>query len=344
VLVGGAAVAAVVGRTLQQRLGAAASRAAVVLPRARSPLPPLPTGVDLGIDGATPFVTPNDRFYRIDTALVVPQVLAEDWELRVHGLVERELRLSFAELLARPLVDADITLSCVSNEVGGDLVGNARWRGVRLAQLLEESGVREDATQVVGRSADGFTNGFPLEVVDDGRDALVAVGMNGEPLPIDHGFPVRLVVPGLYGYVSATKWLVEIELTTLDAFDGYWVRRGWAKEAPVKTQSRIDVPKDGARLAPGRRAVAGVAWAPVRGVDRVEVQVDDGPWHETRLADAPGRATWRQWVHHWEATPGRHQLRVRATDGDGRTQTSERVPPIPDGATGWHSVDVEVEP
>nr|MBA3302432.1 molybdopterin-dependent oxidoreductase [Acidimicrobiia bacterium] len=328
---------------LQSRLGAVASRAGVVLPRAAAPLPPLADGVDLAIDGLSPFVTPNDGFYRIDTALFVPQVIAEDWELRVHGMVERELRLSYAELLARPLVEADITLSCVSNEVGGDLVGNARWQGVRLADLLAEAGVRDGATQLVGRSVDGFTNGFPTEVALDGRDALVAVGMNGEPLPIKHGFPVRLVVPGLYGYVSATKWLAEIELTTLDAFDGYWIRRGWSKDAPVKTQSRIDVPGGGGRLSPGRQPVAGVAWAPTRAVERVEVQVDDEPWVEARLAEVPGDATWRQWVHQWDATPGTHRIRSRATDGRGATQPEERVPPIPDGATGWHAIEVVVE-
>jgi len=343
VLTGSAVVAASVGRALQSRLGAVASRAGVVLPRAAAPLPPLADGVDLAIDGLSPFVTPNGDFYRIDTALFIPQVIAEDWELRIHGMVERELRLSYADLLARPLVEADVTLSCVSNEVGGDLVGNARWQGVRLAELLAEAGVQDGATQVVGRSVDGFTNGFPTELALDGRDALVAVGMNGEPLPIQHGFPVRLVVPGLYGYVSATKWLAEIELSTLDGFDGYWIRRGWSKDAPVKTQSRIDVPRAGSRMSPGRQPVAGVAWAPTRAIDRVEVQVDDGPWADARLAEVPGDTTWRQWVHQWDATPGPHRIRSRATDGDGATQPEERVPPIPDGATGWHTVEVFVE-
>jgi DMSO/TMAO reductase YedYZ molybdopterin-dependent catalytic subunit len=298
----------------------------------------VPAGADLGIDGVSPFVTPNGDFYRIDTALIVPQVRTDGWTLRVHGMVDRELELTFDDLLARQLVEADVTLACVSNEVGGDLIGNARWLGVRLDELLREAGVRRGATQVVPRSSDGFAAGFPTEVALDGRDALVAVGMNGEALPLRHGFPARLVVPGLYGYVSATKWLTEIELTTWDAFDSYWVRRGWAKEAPIKTQSRIDTPRSGASLRPGRVAVAGVAWAQGRGVEAVEVRVDDGPWQPARLATAVGADTWRQWVHEWDATPGRHTITARATDGTGAVQTSERAEPIPDGASGWHSI------
>jgi DMSO/TMAO reductase YedYZ molybdopterin-dependent catalytic subunit len=342
--VGAVAVSAgAVGRYLQGQAGAAASRAAVVLPRARRRLPRIPAGADLRIDGVAPFVTPNRDFYRIDTALLVPQVRTEGWTLRVHGMVDRELELSFDELLARDLVEADVTLACVSNEVGGDLVGNARWLGARLDQLLREAGVQRGATQVVPRSADGFAAGFPTEVALDGRDALVAVGMNGEPLPLEHGFPARLVVPGLYGYVSATKWLTEIELTRLEDFDSYWVRRGWAKEAPVRTQSRIDTPRSGASLRAGRVPVAGVAWAQARGgVRAVEVRVDDGPWRAARLGTGVGDDTWRQWVHEWDAEEGEHTLAVRATDGEGKTQTEEREAPIPSGATGWHTVEVSV--
>jgi DMSO/TMAO reductase YedYZ molybdopterin-dependent catalytic subunit len=315
----------------------------VLLPAAETTLAPLPAGVDLGIDGLSPFTTPNLAFYRIDTALVVPQIQAEDWSLRIHGMVDRELRLTYDELLARPMIETDVTMTCVSNEVGGGLVGNARWQGVRLADLLDEVGVQDGATQIVGRSADGWTNGFPTANATDGRDAIVAVAMNGEPLPIEHGFPARIVVPGLYGYVSATKWVTELELTGFDDFDGYWVRRGWAKEAPIRTQSRIDTPKGLARIAPGRTAVAGVAWAQLRGVDKVEVRVDDGPWVEARLAEVPSDATWRQWVHEWDATPGRHTITTRATDGTGETQPEERMAPIPSGATGWHNVVVSVE-
>jgi DMSO/TMAO reductase YedYZ molybdopterin-dependent catalytic subunit len=337
-----AAGAGAVGRYLQRSGGAAASRAAVVLPRPRRPLSPVPAGADLDVDGLSPFVTPNGDFYRIDTALLVPQVRTEGWTLRVHGMVDRELELTFDQLLDRDLVEADITLTCVSNEVGGDLVSNARWLGARLDDLLREAGVQRDATQVVPRSADGFAAGFPTEVAMDGRPALVAVGMNGEPLPLKHGFPARLVVPGLYGYVSATKWLTEIELTRLEDFDSYWVHRGWAKEAPIKTQSRIDTPGSGASLRAGRVPVAGVAWAQTRGIRRVEVRVDDGPWRATRLGAGASDDTWRQWVLEWDADPGDHTLSVRATDREGGTQPEDREPPIPDGATGWHTIDVSV--
>jgi DMSO/TMAO reductase YedYZ molybdopterin-dependent catalytic subunit len=316
--------------------------ASTVLARPRRPLPPLPAAADLGIEGLPPFQTPNADFYRIDTALTVPQVDPATWRLRVTGMVDRELELTFDDLLGRPLVEADVTLTCVSNEVGGGLIGNARWLGARLADLLEEAGVQPGATQLVGRSVDGFTVGFPTEVALDGREALVAVGMNGEPLPIEHGFPARLVVPGLYGYVSATKWLAEIELTTWEAFDAYWVPRGWAKEGPIKTQSRIDVPASLAAVPAGPTAVAGVAWAPTRGIERVEVQVDDGRWAPARLAAPVGEDTWRQWVYEWDATPGGHTLRVRATDGTGQLQTEERAEPIPDGASGWHTIQVRV--
>jgi len=331
------------GRFLQASASAVAARAAVMLPRAARRQPPLPDGVDLGIDGVVPYTTPNRDFYRIDTAIIVPQVKTEGWSLRIHGMVDRELELTFDELLDRDLVEADITMTCVSNQVGGDLVGNARWLGVRLKELLEEAGVQEGATQVVPRSVDGYAAGFPTEAAMDGREALVAVGMNGEPLPLEHGFPARLVVPGLYGYVSATKWLKEIELTTLEGFDSYWVNRGWAKEAPIKTASRIDTPRGFARVRPGRVPVAGVAWAQGRGVGRVEVQVDDEPWQRARLGAGVGDDTWRQWVYEWDATPGSHSLTVRATDSRGDTQVEERMEPIPDGATGWHSVQVTVE-
>jgi DMSO/TMAO reductase YedYZ molybdopterin-dependent catalytic subunit len=312
------------------------------LPAAAKPAPPVPAGGDLGIDGLSPYLTPNADFYRIDTALQVPQVDVADWRLSITGMVDRPLTFTFGDLLREDLVEADITLACVSNEVGGDLVGNARWLGVRLDRLLERAGVQDGATQLVGRAVDGFTVGFPTELARDGRDALVAIGMNGEPLPVEHGFPARLVVPGLYGYVSATKWLSEIELTTLDAFDAYWIPRGWAKEAPIKTQSRIDVPAPLSPVSPGRRAIAGVAWAQTRGIEAVEVQIDGGEWTPARLADDTGPDTWRQWVLDWDATPGQHTLRVRATDGTGELQTEERAEPIPDGASGWHAVQVRV--
>ncbi len=274
----GAVVMVGAGRWLRQRGVATTERLRVMLPSASRPLPPVPAAADLGVPGAVPFITPNADFFRIDTALTLPQVDPRDWTLTVKGRVDRELTLTYEQLLERPMVESDITLSCVSNEVGGDLVGNARWLGCRLDDLLTEAGIDPSADQIVGRSVDGFTAGFPTALLD-GRDALVAVGMNGEPLPIRHGFPARLVVPGVYGYVSATKWLSEIELTRFDEFEGYWIPRGWSVEGPIKTQSRIDTPARAATVDVGRPTpIAGVAWAPVRGIERVEVQIDDGDW------------------------------------------------------------------
>ncbi|MGW0753919.1 molybdopterin-dependent oxidoreductase [Streptomyces sp. NPDC002587] len=346
------AAAGLVGRRLGAygSAGATASRARFRLPRPAVPAPPVPAGADLRVPGLSPFITPNQDFYRVDTALVVPRVDADTWRLRIHGEgVTQPLTLGLRELLARPLVEHDITLCCVSNEVGGPYAGNARWLGVRLADLLREAGVRPPsqggpADQLVSRSVDGMTLGTPVETVMDGRDALLAVGMNGEPLPFAHGFPVRMVVPGLYGYVSACKWLSELRLTTFAAYDAYWVRRSWAAMGPVKTQSRIDTPRTSAILVPGPVAVAGVAWAQHRGIARVEVRVDGGPWHEARLGTSDGADTWRQWVWPWQATAGRHTLEVRATDGTGTPQTGERTGTLPDGATGWHALTVRVGP
>lgn len=339
------------GRTLNASRGrnAVASRGEVVLPAPASPAPPVPEGAQVRIPGVSPFVTPNRSFYRVDTALVVPKVDATAWRLRIHGKgVTRPLTLSFGDLLRREPIERDITLTCVSNEVGGPYVGNARWIGVRLAELLADCGVRPPskggpADQLVARSVDGMTIGSPVEEVMDGRDALLALGMNGRPLPFAHGFPVRMVVPGLYGYVSACKWIEDIELTTFDAYDSYWVKRGWARRAPVKTQSRIDTPKPFARPKAGTVMVAGVAWAQHRGIDKVELRVDDGPWQEARLAAEDSRDTWRQWSFPWQATKGGHTLTVRATDGDGHVQTARRTRTIPDGADGRHSVVVTVD-
>jgi DMSO/TMAO reductase YedYZ molybdopterin-dependent catalytic subunit len=345
VLVGTGAGA--LGRTIRSRFSAGESRAAVRLPRPAVPPPAVPAGVTVGVDGVAPFVTPNRDFYRIDTALTVPQVPTEGYELRVTGLVDRELRLSFEDLLTRDVVQHDITLTCVSNTVGGNLIGNARWTGVRLDELLAEAGVRAGADQVVGRSIDGYTCGFPLEAAVDGRAALVAFGMNGEPLPLEHGFPVRLIVPGLYGYVSATKWLVEIELTTFADFQQYWVPRGYAEEAPVKLMSRIDS-VDGlgtlARDVNGTVAIGGVAWAQTRGISAVEVQLDDGPWERCELGVALNDDTWRQWAYRWNPpAAGRASIRCRAIDGDGVIQTAERSEPLPNGASGHHQIVVFVE-
>ena len=335
--------AGTVGRLVSGRRGdVTASRAAVRLPEPASPAPAVPPGSELAIDGLTPFRTPNEDFYRVDTALVVPQVAAEGWTLRVHGMVDRELELTFDDLLARDLVERDITLTCVSNEVGGKYAGNARWLGAPLAGLLDEAGVRSGADMVLSTSSDGMTIGTPTAVVMDGRDALLAVGMNGDPLPAAHGFPCRMVVPGLYGYVSATKWLVDLELTRFADASAYWTDRGWAARGPIRTMSRIDTPRPFAKPAAGRVAVAGVAWAQHRGISKVEVRVDGGAWHQARLAEVPSTDTWRQWVWQWDATPGSHTLEVRATDSEGRTQPERRADPYPSGATGWHSTSVTV--
>jgi hypothetical protein len=268
--------------------------------------------------------------------------MAEDWRLRVHGMVERELTLDLEQLLARPLIERDITLTCVSNPVGGRYAGNARWIGAPLRPLLEEAGLDPRADQIVTRSVDGFTIGTPTAVAMDGRDAMLAVAMNGEPLPLVHGFPVRMLVPGLYGYVSATKWLTDIELSSFDAFDPYWVQRGWAERGPIKTMSRIDTPTSFLEVPAGEVPVAGVAWAQHVGIDRVELRVDTGEWHEAELAGEDGIDTWRQWVYRWPATSGEHRLQVRATDRTGAIQTDDRAEPFPDGATGHHTIVVRV--
>ncbi|MET7477028.1 molybdopterin-dependent oxidoreductase [Streptomyces sp. NPDC005648] len=339
--IGAAAVAVPGGRRLwAQRV--AAARDAVVLPAPSSPAPPLPAKASAGVPGVKPFVTRNADFYRIDTALTVPQMEPKDWRLRIHGRVRRPLTLTYEQLLAMPMVERYITLTCVSNEVGGELLGNARWLGVRIEDLLAEVEPDAGADQVVSRSVDGYTAGTPTAALRDGRDALLAVGMNGEPLPVEHGFPVRMVVPGLYGYVSATKWLTELELSSFSDFSAYWVRRGYAEQAPVKTQSRIDTPAAGRRLSRGQVMVAGVAWAQHRGVSAVEVRVDDGPWQPARLAAAASADTWRQWSWPWQATPGRHRLQVRATDSTGQVQSGKKHKPLPDGATGWHTIKVTV--
>lgn len=346
IVLGAAATAGGLGGAMlaERRTGAATSRARVRIPAASDPAPPLPAGADLRVPGLSPFVTPNHEFYRVDTALVPPQVRAETWTLELFGMVDRPRTITYDELLGMDLVERDLTLSCVSNEVGGRYVGNARWTGVLLAPLLEEAGLQAGSDQLVSRSIDGMTIGTPAAVVMDGRDAMLAVAMNGEPLPIEHGFPVRMIVPGLYGYVGATKWIVEIEATTFAAFDAYWTRRGWAEDpGPVETMSRIDTPRPLARMPTGPVVVAGVAWAQHRGIRRVEVRVDDGDWQEAELGAVPSVDTWRQWRWRWDATPGSHTLVVRATDGEGITQPEQRTPPFPDGATGWHSVVVTVE-
>ncbi|MEV6278217.1 molybdopterin-dependent oxidoreductase [Nocardia sp. NPDC051832] len=343
-ITGGLAVAAGVGGRLLglQRADVSAERAAVQLPQPSGPPISLAPEADLRIPGLAPYLTPNSSFYRIDTALTVPQVSIEDWSLRIHGMVDREITLSWADLANRTAVERLITLACVSNPIGGDLIGNALWRGYRLDELLAEAGPHPDADMVLSTSKDGWTCGTPLSALTDGRDSLLAVGMNGEPLPVSHGYPARLVVPGLYGYVSATKWVTELEVTRFDRATAYWTRRGWSAQGPIKTASRIDTPRNRARLTAGRIPIAGVAWAQHRGITAVEVQIDSGPWQPARLSAEQSIDTWRQWVYDWDATPGPHTLRARAFDNTGQPQTAEFQDVIPDGATGYPSVNVQV--
>ena len=343
-LTGGVAVLAVAGAAWGRALHH--SRAAVEAARRDLRLmlrrPVAPAGADLGVDGIVPWITDQDDFYLIDTAISKPQILPKDWELRINGMVDHELSLSYQDLLDRGLTEAWVTLCCVSNEVGGDLIGNARWAGVRIRDVLAEAGVQEGADAVKSTSSDGWTCGTPIEALTDDRNALFAMAMNGEPLTVEHGFPVRMVVPGLYGFVSATKWVVELEVTRFADFEAFWTRNGWAEQAEVKTQSRIDVPSDGDSLEAGLVAVGGIAWAQHRGITAVEVRVDDGPWEAADLGGEPTIDTWRQWVYRWNATAGDHQLQVRATDATGVPQTGDEVGVVPDGATGWHTIEVSV--
>ena len=340
----GAVAAGGLLKVLDRRAEVSAVRASLGLPTPVRLAPGDVRSASLGVRGISPVLTPNADFYRIDTALVVPQVDPRTFSLAVRGRVDRELALSYEQLLAMPQVEADITITCVSNEVGGDLVGTARWQGVLLRDVLAMAGVQPGATQVVGQSVDGFTAGFPTTVATDDRFAMIALGMNGEPLPIIHGFPARLIVPGLYGYVSATKWLKSITLTTLEEFDGFWIPRGWSKLGPIKIASRIDLPRSGSEVPAGPVTVGGMAWAPGlgRGVTAVEVRVDGGQWQPARLGGALSEDTWRQWTWTWPATPGLHLLEVRATDTTGEVQTERTAPVAPDGASGYHAVEVQV--
>jgi DMSO/TMAO reductase YedYZ molybdopterin-dependent catalytic subunit len=338
----GAVAVGVLGRALLERQRVAPVGSGPPIPPASVTVPALDATQNLAatIPDLTPIVMPNDSFYRIDTALLTPIVSTDGWTLRIHGLVDRETTLTWAQLIALPMFEQYVTISCVSNEVGGKLVGNAKWTGVRLRDVLDIAGVQAAATQLVGRSVDGFTAGMPTAwVMDTSREPMIALKMNDTPLPPVHGYPARLIVPGLYGYVSATKWLAELELTTLEAFDGYWVPLGWAKEAPILTQSRIDTPRGG--VSAGQVHVAGIAWAPDRGVSRVEVSID-GAWRDARLSAPISNTTWVQWVTDWAADPGDHVIQVRATDGTGTVQPEQPSPPAPDGARGWHTVNVSV--
>jgi len=337
-----AAAGSLVGRELITRHNVSAARAALRFPRPAVAAPPLPPGSNLNIPGLSSFITPDGSFYRVDTALLLPEVDPATWQLRIHGMVQREVTLTFDELLRRPLIEDYITLTCVSNPVGGPYVGNARWLGASLADLIRQARPLAGADQLLCTSVDGFTSGTPLQVVLDGRDALLTVAMNGQALPVEHGFPARMVVPGLYGYVSACKWVTDINVATFASAYAYWATRGWSQQGPIKTESRIDVPAGNAAISPGRAQVAGVAWAQHKGIAAVEVRVDRGPWQEARLAAVPDIDTWRQWVWEWDATPGNHLLEARATDATGYTQTAVVAQPPPNGASGYPSASVSV--
>ena len=335
---GGAALAGGGAQWLRRARAGVVSqtREALRLPAPADPAKPLPAGAGPG------FVTANKDFYRVDTALTVPRIDLDSWRLRIHGMVGNELELSFEDLLNRPLIERDITLNCVSNEVGGPYIGTARWLGVPLEPLLREAGLRPGADQLIARSAEGMTIGTPLDVLFDGREAMLAVGMNGEPLPLVNGFPVRMLTPGLYGYAGACKWLTELQVTTFADYDAYWVERGWATRGEVKTASRIDRPKPFARLTSGAQTISGVAWAQQRGIREVEISIDGGPWNPAELLPVPSIDTWVQWRYTWKASPGPHSIAVRATDATGAVQTEQRAKPFPDGATGWHTTTVTV--
>ncbi|WP_410588131.1 molybdopterin-dependent oxidoreductase [Amycolatopsis sp. lyj-23] len=338
-VVAGAGVAGLGGQLLAGSRDATASREAVgrLVPARTAPM--IPADADFAKLGTPPFLTRNADFYRVDTALTVPQVRTEDWSLRLHGLVDRERRYRYGDIRNRPLVERTITMTCVSNEVGGTYVSTANFIGVDLADLLEEAGVRPGAEQLFSSSVDGWTSGSPVAAaVDRSRGAMLAIGMNGEPLPLEHGFPARLVIPGLYGYVSATKWVTDLEVTTWSARQAYWLKRGWGREAPIKTESRIDTPKGFETVPSGKVRVAGIAWAQHTGIAKVELRMDNGPWREAVLSHEVNAETWRMWWLEFDLGPGGHQVVCRATDKSGYTQTEMRAGTVPDGATGWHSI------
>jgi len=340
-IVGAVSIAATgAAKLLAQKASVQVERIRIALPKPLKFLPKSPIDPAVTTPGLSPLFTPNRDFYRIDTALVTPNISTDDWSLEISGMVAHPKTLTYKELSARPVFELDDTIACVSNEVGGDLVGNARWLGVRLDDLIREVAPTADADQIMGYSDDGFAAGFPLAALD-GRDAMIAIGMNGEPLPLAHGFPARIIVPGLYGYVSATKWLTRIELTRFDIKHGYWITRGWPERAPIKTQSRIDTPKSGAELKPGALAIAGVAWAPTRGISKVEVKIGNDSWREATLGPEIAKTTWRQWWINWTPKPGGYVISVRATDGNGNLQSEANVPVEPNGAEGWHTINVQ---
>ncbi|WP_045821046.1 molybdopterin-dependent oxidoreductase [Williamsia herbipolensis] len=332
-----AGAVAFAGKKIAEAGDAIAERRKLKLPTPVSKAAPIPAGADLKVPGATPFVTSNSDFYRIDTALQVPNLKTADWQLRIHGMVENEMTLTWEDLMGMQAEEKVITLTCVSNQVGGILAGNATWIGYPIKSILERVGVKSDADMLFSTSVDGWTSGSPISALTDGRDAILAVAMNGQPLPLEHGYPVRQVVPGLYGFVSACKWVVDWEITRFDKAEAYWTKRGWGAQGPIKTASRIDRPEPFSSSPAGEVILAGTAWAQHRGISKVEVRIDNGPWEPADLTEEYSNDTWRQWSYRWQATPGQHTVYCRATDKTGQLQTEERTPPIPGGATGWHN-------
>jgi DMSO/TMAO reductase YedYZ molybdopterin-dependent catalytic subunit len=343
-LLGFGVVSGVAGAVITRLLhSVAADRNSFTLPRPRTSAPSIPADVQPSGVALPSFITSSADFYRVDTALSVPQLSHGDWRLRIHGMVDRAATYSFGDLADFDVVEMATTLTCVSNPVGGKLISTGIWTGYRVADLLAVAGVHADADMVLSTSIDGFTAGTPVDALTDGRDALLAVGLNGQPLPVEHGYPARLVVPGLYGYVSATKWVVEMELTRFDRAEAYWTRQGWAPRGPIKTESRIDVPKGGQKVPMAPLVFGGVAWAQNRGVRAVEVRIGDGAWQPAELGASYSNETWRLWRFPWQAkSPGKHTITVRATDNTGATQTADQVGTVPDGATGWHTVNFTV--
>lgn len=326
----------------RKRRGLVARRERVQLPAHSGPPTPLPAGAAFDVEGLSPLYTPPESFYVTDTQLPAPAVDPASWRLRVGGMVDRPLELTFDQLLALGPVELDATLVCVHNPAGGPRIGNARWLGVPVATLLEAAGVRDEAEQLVARAADGFTAGVPVEWIGNGSTAIVAVGMGGEPLPIDHGFPARLLVPGLWGADANTKWLTELELTTWDAVVDYWDRRGWPRvPTAVRPGSRIDVPANRAIVAGGPITLAGVAWAPPVGVESVEVSLDGGEWRTAEISTEVAPTMWRHWRLVAEIEPGEHRARVR-TVGRARRQSGDRQPPYATGSSGFHQTHFEI--
>ena len=341
----GAAAVGIGSQLVISSQSAAASRAGVRELRPVQRAEPVPPDAAFTKLGTPPFITPNSEFYRVDTVVLkVPQLTTAEWQLRIHGMVDEEMTFGYADIRGMPLVERTITQVCVSNPVGGEYISTTKYAGVELRELLRRAGVRRGAQQLFSTSSDGFTIGTPVDVVlAKDRGALLAIGMNDEPLPFEHGFPARMVVPGLYGYVSATKWVVDMELTTWQARTPYWLERGWARRAPVKTQSRIDQPAGSETVSAGKVTVAGVAWRPHIGIAKVEVRLDGGPWQEAALGAEYNIDTWRMWHTTFDVSPGSHQVSVRATDNSGYIQTEQRTGTLPDGATGRHTVAFSAE-